>query len=118
MIVMRESQRKTLLLSTSLIACIILVICLFNNQEVGNMDLFNPEVSSFDLFKYGASSSAADSPLRINEYRTCSKGKGISKEWLRQEFAHFIKVYEERPRNDNRLGTKIMHQFALWATVR
>ena len=120
-IVLREKQRrKTLALITVLIVSIMLLICFFNKHEVEvvNLDLFKQKVGNLDLIKHGASSSAVDYPLRINEYRTCSKGKGISKKWLRQEFAHFIKVYEQRPKDENKWGTKMMHQFALWATVR
>ena len=59
-----------------------------------------------------------DFPLRINEFGTCTKGKGLDRAWLREEFSHFIKVYDQRPKEQNKWGTKMMHQFALWATIR
>ena len=57
-------------------------------------------------------------PLRINKFGTCTKGKGLDRAWLREEFSHFIKVYDQRPKEQNIYGTKMMHQFAVWATIR
>ena len=65
-----------------------------------------------------AISSSETYPLRVNEYGTCTKGKGISRQWLREEFARFIRVYDQRPKTRNTYGTKLMHQFGLWATIR
>ena len=115
--IMRETnKRKGLFLSTGLIAVIILAKYFVDNTDVVE---WNP-------FKHGHSfaanvplhTSTRDFPLHINKYRTCSKGKGISKDWLRREFAHFIKVYDQRPKIISKAGTKMMHQFALWATIR
>ena len=105
--IMRENiKRKILFLATVLIAVFILA----------KYFLTSPAVVEWNLFKHGR--STRDFPLSINKYRTCSKGKGISKDWLRREFAHFIKVYDHRPKIRNQWGTKLMHQFALWATIR
>ena len=50
----------------------------------------------------------------------CSLPLGVaqfSTAWLRREFVVFAAVYAQRPA-ENSGGTKLPHQFALWATVR
>ena len=58
------------------------------------------------------------SPPQLDSYGTCGKGEKLSKEWLQKEFGEFVKVYDKRPRRENIGGTKMVHQFAAWATIR
>jgi hypothetical protein len=54
-----------------------------------------------------------------NRYNVCTKGEpGFSRQWLREEFAQFMKIYDQRPKFRNIYGTQLPHQFAMWATVR
>ena len=55
---------------------------------------------------------------QLDSFGTCGKGEKLSKDWLKKEFVEFVKVYNKRPVNDNIGGTKMVHQFAAWASVR
>ena len=91
-------------------------------QERQDIDLHDSERDTYMRQKEDAMMAPQNHedsfPLRINEYGTCTKGKGLDKQWLRQEFANFIKVWDKRIEDENAMGTRLMHQFALWATIR
>ena len=51
--------------------------------------------------------------------RVCAKGPApFTMQHLRDEFAKFIAVYDNRPRAVNRYGSKMAHQFAMFVAVR
>ena len=57
--------------------------------------------------------------LHMDDLGVCEKGqRGFKKQWMRQQFSEFIKVYNKRPRHVNEHGTRMTHQFAMWCTIR
>ena len=61
-----------------------------------------------------------DLSLRISqETQVCTKGNfQLLKSWLIDQLSDFMRVYNERPFVSNAGGTKVMHHFALWSTIK
>ena len=63
--------------------------------------------------------STKEDTLQIDKLGVCKKGHpGFSKVWMKKQFAEFVKVYDKRLSKLNEHGTRMTHQFAMWATIR
>ena len=77
-----------------------------------------PDVAKMESRAEVAKVVSEISAPELDSFGTCGKGEKFSKDWLKQEFAEFVKVYDKRPRGENSGGTKMVHQFAAWASIR
>lgn len=73
--------------------------------------------SNLNPWQTGSSKLASEVGITVNN-GVCSKGQPPwSKSWILSELEPFLQAFDQRPA-DNKLGTPIMHQFAMWCIVR